>query len=456
MHQVLGKRVETQLPRDLNPPVKPMSPSDAPSAVRSDSRLDARQNAPVRQPGRAPRDVSNTPLKQPRGGGRQGTPSAQVNFTPTARSIADLLMRFPVSTSTSTVRVSQPLFPSNTQPAPTQVAQQLQTSVRESGLFYESHLARWYRGGFSREQLQREPQMWRTLTTNQAQAARPAAAQAPPTAAAASQPGQAQPAGQQAAQAPPAAPAASQTGQASQPAGQQATQAPPAAPAANQSGQAQPQPAGQPATQTPTATALAATAAREGNAQQQQAQIASAEMAALRSAPLQRGSDPIHESLQGLVRQQLEMLATPVLRWEGDVWSGIFMALMIQPPPRRDDERQSQGEDAHEQEDDSEAEWHSSMTLRVRGLGDVGVKLWLSESRLNLELSTSDGEVRSALAQGIERLKSRLQTYAALNDIEIRLRSVEPEATPETELEPEPERTSAPAPNADTVAETRT
>ena len=179
-------------------------------------------------------------------------------------------------------------------------------------------------------------------------------------------------------------------------------------------------------------------------------------MAALRSAPLQRGSDPIHESLQGLVRQQLEMLATPVLRWEGDVWSGIFMALMIQPPPRRDDERQSQGEDAHEQEDDSEAEWHSSMTLRVRGLGDVGVKLWLSESRLNLELSTSDGEVRSALAQGIERLKSRLQTYAALNDIEIRLRSVEPEATPETELEPEPERTSAPAPNADTVAETRT
>ncbi|MFP4602056.1 MAG: hypothetical protein ACLFNA_03925, partial [Halochromatium sp.] len=177
MHQVLGKRVDTQLPRDLNPPVKPTAPADAPTAVRSDSRLDARSNAAIGQMGRALREAPNTQIRQPGGGGEgRGTPSAQVNFTPTARSIADLLLRFPATTTISTVRVSQPLFPSNAQPAPAQVAEQLQTTVRESGLFYESHLARWYRGGFSREQLQREPQMWRTMDTSQA--ARPAA-QAP-------------------------------------------------------------------------------------------------------------------------------------------------------------------------------------------------------------------------------------------------------------------------------------
>ena len=188
-------------------------------------------------------------------------------------------------------------------------------------------------------------------------------------------------------------------------------------------------------------TSFAATAAREGSAQQQ-AQAASAEIAALRSAPLQRGGDPIHESLQGLVRHQLELLATPVLRWEGDIWSGLFMALMIQPPPRRDDEREPADEEAPEQEDDDAQGWQSSMTLRVSGLGEVGVKLWLRESRLDLELTTADAEVRAALAQGIDRLRSRLAAHA-LSEVEIRLRSTEPEPA------------SEPAPTADTAAETQ-
>ena len=185
------------------------------------------------------------------------------------------------------------------------------------------------------------------------------------------------------------------------------------------------------------ATNPAATAAREGSSAQQQAQVASAEMAALRSAPLQRGGEPIHESLQGLVRHQLELLATPVLRWEGDVWTGIFMALMVQPPPRRDEGRQPADEEASEREDDSDAQhWHSSMTLRVSGLGEVGVTLWLSETRLDLELVAADDEVRAALARGIGRLRSRLEAYD-LNEVEIRLR-----ASQNPSREPAPESAS--------------
>ncbi|WP_201244126.1 flagellar hook-length control protein FliK [Halochromatium salexigens] len=440
MHQVLGKRVDTQQPRDLNPPVKPMSPADAPSAVRSDSRLDARSNPPITQTGRAAaREAPYTQARQP-GGERQPTPSAQVNFTPTARSIADLLLRFPATATASAVRVTQPLFPSNAQPAPAQVAEHLQTTVRESGLFYESHLARWYRGGFSREQLQREPQMWRPLASSQA--ARQTA-QAPT----ATPPGQAGQAGQQATQAPTAMPPQTSLpafvlglSRAAEPLpglGQGKGPVAMGAAATPGSGTAASAATGAPSTSFPgqattsmpgTAASLAATAARDGS-MQQQAQVASAEMAALRSAPLQRGGEPIHESLQGLVRHQLELLATPVLRWEGDVWSGIFMALMIQPPPRRDDGREPAGEEAAEQEDDADKEWHSSMMLRVNGLGEVKVKLWLSESRLDLELSTADAEVRAALARGIDRLRLRLEAHA-LSEVEIRLRSLEPESAP--------------------------
>lgn len=41
---------------------------------------------------------------------------------------------------------------------PLQVGQQLQQGLRESGLFYESHLARWFGGEFALEDLLREPQ----------------------------------------------------------------------------------------------------------------------------------------------------------------------------------------------------------------------------------------------------------------------------------------------------------
>jgi len=156
--------------------------------------------------------------------------------------------------------------------------------------------------------------------------------------------------------------------------------------------------------------------ARENSAARQQ-QVVNAELAT-QSTRLQRG-EVIHESLQGLVRHQLELLAAPILRWEGDVWSGIFMALMVQPPNRRD-ERGASDEEEPRQDDSGTNEWQSSMTLQVAGLGEVGVKLWLGETRLELELAASDPDVRLALAEGVEQLKSRLEALD-LDEVLIRL-----------------------------------
>ncbi len=410
MHQVLGKRVDTPLPRDLNQPVKPMTPTDAPSAVRSDSRLDARSNTPVREAGRSPQEERAAQARQSTGE-RSPPASTQTSFTASARSIADLLLRFPASTSA--VRVAQPLFPTSANPVPTQIADRLQSTVRDSGLFYESHLSRWFRGEMSREQLQREPQMWRPLTFSQT-----ASSSLPPAPLRSSLPmfvlglvkgGQVIPShtqvGAQAANAPAGAAGG---GVASPAAG--ASGIPGAALGA-------PQAAAQPSA--PMATAAAAPTgaeAREQNVAIQQ-QAANVEMA-MQSGRLQRG-EAIHESLQGLVRHQLELLATPVLRWEGDVWSGIFMALMIQPPARRDD--RAGGDEGEGQEETDADEWHSSMRLQVSGLGEVGVKLWLRASRLDLELAAQDPDVHAALADGVAQLRSRLEALD-LRDVRIRLR----------------------------------
>ena len=404
MHQVLGKRVETPLPRDLNQPVKPMTATDTPAAVRSDSRLDARTNVPVREALRAPQDERAIQGRQPAG---EKTPpaSTQTSFTPSARSIADVLLRFPASSSA--VRMAQPLFPASEHPAPTQVADRLQTSVRDSGLFYESHLSRWFRGDLSREQLQREPQMWRPLTFTPA-----ASASLPPTPLRSSLPafllglsrggegvlGQAQ--GAQTAM-----PAAAGSGIGSAALGPTAGTAAILASAQQSS--------------TPAAAIASGPVgaeARENSAARQQ-QVVNAELAT-QSTRLQRG-EVIHESLQGLVRHQLELLAAPILRWEGDVWSGIFMALMVQPPNRRD-ERGASDEEEPRQDDSGTNEWQSSMTLQVAGLGEVGVKLWLGETRLELELAASDPDVRLALAEGVEQLKSRLEALD-LEEVLIRL-----------------------------------
>ncbi|WP_235937166.1 hypothetical protein [Vreelandella azerica] len=42
---------------------------------------------------------------------------------------------------------------------PSTLATRLESSIRDSGLFYESHLKRWFQGDAARQQLLREPQM---------------------------------------------------------------------------------------------------------------------------------------------------------------------------------------------------------------------------------------------------------------------------------------------------------
>ncbi|QOR39189.1 flagellar hook-length control protein FliK [Billgrantia diversa] len=410
LHQVLGKRIDTAPPRDLTEPVRPVDPGEGPRALHSDSRLEGRR------PGMAPLPGTGTPA--PRGDGLvpRGDPalppaSSQTHFSPSARTIADLLVRFPAPPSV--LSTGSPLMRADEPPNATTLAARLQTGVRDSGLFYESHLSRWYRGEMSRQQLEGEPQMLRTLrftpaAPGNAPAAASSASMAAPNAGSVMTSG-AQvmlPAGQvQPAPAAPgqALPGQALPGQALQ--GQAASAAnsyiateslyPAAARGERAGGESQ-----------ATASGQARDAVQPGAPRAEGPELAGREAAEQLIRSRSVGGEPVHESLQGLVRHQLEMLVTPVLRWEGDVWSGIFMALMIQLPAgaRHEHEGTAEGEDESQQE-----AWHSELQLTVPSLGEIRVAMWLQEKRIRLQLLARDDATLQILERGVPQLEQRLR-----------------------------------------------
>ena len=412
LHQVLGKRVDTAPQRELTEPVRPVDPGEGPRALHSDSRLEGRR------PPIAPLPGTSTTAQRGEGQAMQGDAarapaSFQTHFSPSARTIADLLVRFPAPPSV--LSTSTPLMAPGESPTATAtaLADRLQAGVRDSGLFYESHLSRWYRGEMSRQQLEREPQMLNTLRFTPVSATAGKAATMPANLAAtnvatnvatnidnratASARGPVPPSLPQADVLPSSLPrsASAAQGQAAQAAGSYTVTeslytATPRGDGAPVAGQARG--SGPPGAVPGEIGEKGELGAREGSE------------ASVRARPA--GSEPVHESLQGIVRHQLEMLVAPVLRWEGDVWSGIFMALMIQLPAGA--QREDQGASQDDNESQQEA-WHSELQLTVPSLGEIRVALWLQEQHVRLQLLANDEAALETLQQGVPRLEQRLR-----------------------------------------------
>ncbi|MFD2190272.1 flagellar hook-length control protein FliK [Pistricoccus aurantiacus] len=293
LHQVLGKRADVPLPRELNAPVTPISPEDALQALKGDSRLESRRQAPLAEQSGADRKAPPAPSVT---AGRAASESSQVHFSASARAIAQVLARLPGQAfpdQPSVLGLSKPLMDTDS-PTPQQLAQQLQASIRDSGLFYESHLARWFRGELPRRQLEREPQMLRQAAVSEHQA-----------------------------------------------------------------------------------------------------------------NTLVVSMDEPDSELQTILRHQLEMLALPVLRWEGEAWSGLFMALIVTPPePRNGNSGEEEGEAQAEEESSA---WQSELSLTLERLGRLDVKLRLDAKGVDLALFAEDPEVVRVLRGGQESLRSRLK-----------------------------------------------
>lgn len=97
LHQVLGRQGELSLQRALDQPVKPVHPGQGPRAVMGDANLDGRAS-PLSDLKRLPLPAEGG-RTQPRGDAANSPGSTQTHFSPAARTIADVLLRFPAPPS---------------------------------------------------------------------------------------------------------------------------------------------------------------------------------------------------------------------------------------------------------------------------------------------------------------------------------------------------------------------
>lgn len=307
LHQVLGKRVDLQPARALNEPVKPLQAAIAPQAVHSDSRLDPRALLPQSLLTGDAGHPAARPAADTAGGGSAAT----LQLSPAAREIASLLARYPAPPSVlqGSPLQSEPGAP----PEPAVLARAVQGQIARSGLFYESHLALWYRGRLPLAQLALEPQM--------------TDGPRPPV---------------------------------------------------------------------PSPGASAATPPAESDAPRGQ----SREEGTVARLP---------DTLASVLRHQLELLATPVVRWEGEVWEGLFLALAIFAPEVAWGDARSRGDGSAEgdAEDTEEQAWSTELVLDLAQRGRLQVRMTLVAQALTLELAAA-AALSDSLAQRGEGLRTRL------------------------------------------------
>ncbi|APR03291.1 flagellar hook-length control protein FliK [Thauera chlorobenzoica] len=416
LHHVLGKRVDTALPAPLNQAVGPPGPIEALRAIHGDAGVDGRKADTLARPGQRAEGAEAGAAAQregARGAGAEAAPanaSARVHFSPSARVIAELLSHYPAAPSA--LRPAAPLLGAG-EADPAVLAGRFEQGVRDSGLFYESHLARWYQGRLPVAQLLSEPQMAGRPPPVLAPSAAAAGAGAAASAASAA-PGAGTPPVPLPLPMPPFAPGAPST---------------PFSPPSGE-GRGETAAAGTPLARPSAAEAQPAEAAltssnkidksRNGLQIYQRLSplpLASAGDAAPEAARAGSEVEPapprvaVEEGLQALVRHQLELLATPVLRWEGEAWSGLFVVLALALPQLEDRSGARDGAGGQEGGEEGGQEWHAEIGLDVAGLGALEVSLSLRERALALRLSAADAGVRSRLEEGLGALRSRLEAF---------------------------------------------
>ncbi len=404
LNQVLGRQGEVSLKRALDQAVKPVPHGEGPRAVMGDANLDGRAStSPLSDLKRSPLPLDGG-RTLPRGDALPSPPgSTQTHFSPAARTIADVLLRFPAPPSV--MRPEAALITSQETPGVSAVATRLEASIRDSGLFYESHLKRWFQGEGTRQQLLNEPQM---------QAGPRSLAPLLPTGLGVSQ--------ALTGLAPLAAPGAQPGGQG----GMLILPNVPLVPATYEKGLLWPTAVAtatatgssatpSPPTQAPAAPVPTAMEGREIN----QARGELREMTELMANRPAR--EIVHESLQSLVRQQLEMLVMPTIRWEGDVWAGIFMALVINLPAREE------GQEGKQKEGEPDGGWRSDMQLDVPNLGAFSASLWLYRNVLSIDFTTASTQAYQRIDAGLPALEKRLSALD-LQKVQLRARYAEAEA----------------------------
>ena len=107
----------------------------------------------------------------------------------------------------------------------------------------------------------------------------------------------------------------------------------------------------------------------------------------------------IHPDAVGLVREQLDLLASAAFRWNGEAWPGA----------RLDWEIAEQRDEGHDSADGNPVQrtWDTRLTLALPRLGDIEVRLSLAGADLRARMIARDDSARALLQKDGDKLRQR-------------------------------------------------
>lgn len=128
------------------------------------------------------------------------------------------------------------------------------------------------------------------------------------------------------------------------------------------------------------------------------AKAGAAQLLALHSS-VADGKEPVHPQTAPLVQQQLEVLDTRQLVWQGQVWPGQELRWQIE-------ERA-----AHEGDAEVEREWQTQLNLNLPNLGAVSARLKISsQGGIHIALTAHSPEIAQTLQRASAGLNQTLES----------------------------------------------
>lgn len=389
LHQVLGRRVDTPVTKDQPAPVSPSASSDAIQPARSDSRLHQQSQGRLGETSSEPLRANARPVVTT-ASVQVGQPSTQTHLSRAATEIAEVLSKFPPQTE-STIKPSAPLLRATPASAES-VANALSRSIAESGAFYESHLMRWVAGSYPRAALWREPQAWLALSF---QPLAPTVSSLSPSLHAWSpflRSGDRVAKGDADGQQPGTAPRIVE----------------PLTPSALQ-GQAPP------TTLRPSSPWLTE---RIDSSLPSESAMDDGGEAAPAGTRTHQLSQHAPESLQALVRQQLELIVSPSVRWEGQLWPGVTLTLVLtESTDERVDEETARRERGvpipH-------GRWRAELHMTLPRLGEITMTLETAGGEAwRIAIEPHREASRDPVAAGLASLQERFKQGGVAVDVSL-------------------------------------
>ena len=126
-------------------------------------------------------------------------------------------------------------------------------------------------------------------------------------------------------------------------------------------------------------------------------------------APLKPSAEPVHPQAVALVRQQLDVLDTRQLVWQGQVWPDQFLEWRIEEDQR---ERASAA--------DAPPAWKTSLRLHLPRLGAVHAALAIHGDELRIAFHDLTADTRSEVRSGQEALRQAFEK-AGLTLVELKV-----------------------------------